>query len=176
MTKNGSALYYELDGEGSVIGLIDENGDIVNSYHYDPYGIILKAEERVRNDFLFVGQWGVVRDKAVPFLYKMRSRYYDAMVGRFISYDPLEYSTLETNLYVYAYNNPVVFTKKEGRIPIVPLAMLAVRAIPVVIRFVPKISSAIAPVLRYAGSKALRYGIRSKDPWYGVLGNVGGYA
>lgn len=72
----------------------------------------------------------------------------------------LEYFTLETNLYVYAYNNPVVFVDPEGKVPIVAVALAAARAVPVVIRYVPRIASATNTALRYTANKALRYGIK----------------
>ncbi|KAK3709146.1 hypothetical protein QZH41_018059, partial [Actinostola sp. cb2023] len=118
LSMNGKVIYYEFNGEGSVIGLRDDNGNIVNTYHYDPFGLVLKAKESVPNDYMFVGQWGVLREHSVPYLYRMRSRNYDALIGRFISYDPLGYRTLETNLYLYAYNNPMVLQDPQGRLPV----------------------------------------------------------
>jgi RHS repeat-associated protein len=40
-------------------------------------------------------------------LYYYRARYYHAGVARFISEDPLEFSTGDVNLYSYGANNPV---------------------------------------------------------------------
>jgi len=85
----------------SVIALRDDNGNIVNTYHYDPFGLVLKAKESVPNDYMFVGQWGVLREHSVPYLYRMRSRHYDALIGRFISYDPLGKATM-TDFLIYS--------------------------------------------------------------------------
>jgi RHS repeat-associated protein len=81
----------------SVISLIDDHGKAINSYHYGPFGTILNFHESISNDFLFVGQWGVIREKGIPYLYRMRSRHYDAQIGRFISYDP--FGKLYANQY-----------------------------------------------------------------------------
>ncbi len=40
-------------------------------------------------------------------LYYMRARYYDPVVGRFISEDPLGFGGGDVNLYAYVQNNPV---------------------------------------------------------------------
>ena len=51
-------------------------------------------------------------------LYFLQTRYYDPVVGRFISRDSIEYADPETicglNLYAYCGNNPVMFTDLLG--------------------------------------------------------------
>ena len=51
-------------------------------------------------------------------LYYLQSRYYDPVVGRFISADSVEYlepdSVSGLNLYVYCNNNPVMNTDPSG--------------------------------------------------------------
>jgi RHS repeat-associated protein len=47
-------------------------------------------------------------------MYYMRARYYDPRTGRFISQDPLGFDGGDVNLYIYAKNNPVLFSDPLG--------------------------------------------------------------
>ena len=50
-----SSLYYHFDGLGSVIGLSDENGNIVERYSYDVFGEPNRVSS-VGNPYLFTGR------------------------------------------------------------------------------------------------------------------------
>ena len=67
----------------------------------------------------------------------MQARYYDPVIGRFYSNDPVD--TLGHmqrgnsiahgfNRYAYANNNPYKYTDPDGRIPVAPLAVAGARA------------------------------------------------
>ena len=89
-----------------MIGLTNNKGKLINQYHYDPFGNIIKKMETQINEFLFTGQWGV---RALPKLvgvYGMRKRIYLAKYGRFGSPDPYGFGGQYTNLYCYVGNNP----------------------------------------------------------------------
>lgn len=73
----------------SVVGVLDKDGVVLNSYSYDPFGRVIESSESVRNIFQYVGQLGVMKDEAVENVFMMRARHYDASHGRFISLDPL---------------------------------------------------------------------------------------
>lgn len=73
----------------SVLRVLNEQGDTQNSYSYDPFGNVLQQSEKVRNLFLYVGKFGVIRDEELNSIYMMRVRHYDAGHGRYISLDPL---------------------------------------------------------------------------------------
>ena len=77
----------------SVVGVLGPSGDHVNRYTYDPFGRMLEADEELPQDFTFIGQWGVTADRELKDIYWMRSRHYDAQLGRFLSIDPLGKST-----------------------------------------------------------------------------------
>ncbi|QGJ68593.1 Hypothetical protein PBC10988_2540 [Planctomycetales bacterium 10988] len=49
-------------------------------------------------------------------LYDYRARWYDPATQRFLSEDPLGYAAGDTNLYRYAFNNPVNFTDPSGQL------------------------------------------------------------
>jgi RHS repeat-associated protein len=96
--------------------MTDSNGDMVNKYAYDEFGNLLNSVEAVWNPFLYVGQYGVMDEgdgRGGNGLLYMRARYYDPVVGRFISKDPIGYWG-GINLYAYVNNNPATFIDPSG--------------------------------------------------------------
>ncbi|NEZ55017.1 RHS repeat-associated core domain-containing protein, partial [Adonisia turfae] len=51
-----------------------------------------------------------------------RARYYDPVVGRFISEDPLSFNAGDANLYRYVFNSPTNYTDPSGEAALVTLA------------------------------------------------------
>ena len=100
--------YYVTDLRGSVVAIVDENGNIVNRYQYDDFGRVLQSEEQFFNPFRYVGQHGVMY--SADNRYYMRARFYDPTIGRFLSEDPI----WSPNLYPYADNNPITGIDPEG--------------------------------------------------------------
>ena len=104
---NGQWYYYIYNGHGDVIGMIDQNGDVKNSYSYDAWGKIRSKTETVENPIRYCGEYF---DSETGNIY-LRARYYDPNVRRFISEDPVEDGG---NWYVYAGNNPIRFIDPSG--------------------------------------------------------------
>ena len=98
------AAYYMYDALGSVTALLDDEGQVLNRYAYDPEGRTLDAHEAVDNPFRYAGQFGVMTDGNG--LYYMRERYVSEALGAFLSPDPAGQS-YDANLYRYADNNRV---------------------------------------------------------------------
>ena len=107
--------YYAFDAIGSTSEVTDPNGDVLNSYSYDPFGISLAKTETVANPFEYVGRFGVMEEGNG--LHFMRARFYDAGLGRFLSQDPIGLEGGDINLYKYALNNPVSFIDPSGFTP-----------------------------------------------------------
>ena len=86
MVRAGKRYYYLQDGQGNVVAVIDSVGTIKNTYAYTPYGEALTGtSETVANPFRYKGrEWD-----AEARLYFNRARYYDPLLGRFISDDPI---------------------------------------------------------------------------------------
>ncbi|MGW0412240.1 RHS repeat-associated core domain-containing protein [Streptomyces collinus] len=101
MTTGGKAYYYLTDAIGSVIGLVDVDGNKVDTYTYSPRGVRLLAQstEPVAQPYRFAGNY-----QDPTGLYHLKARYYDANVGRFTQSDP---SGQEENPYLYAEGDPV---------------------------------------------------------------------
>jgi RHS repeat-associated protein len=112
--RSGTRYYYVVDGLGSVVAVTNSSGSVVNSYHYDPYGITLSSSEQVAQPYQFAGAY---YDTATG-LYKLGARYYDPYIGRFTQRDPFPasaYDPLSYNRYVYVADNPVNYVDATGR-------------------------------------------------------------
>lgn len=101
MTTGGKTYYYLTDAIGSVIGLVDVDGNKVDTYTYSPRGvrILAQSSEPVAQPYRFAGNY-----QDPTGLYHLQARYYDANVGRFTQPDP---SGQEQNPYLYAEGDPV---------------------------------------------------------------------
>ncbi|MFH1146227.1 MAG: RHS repeat-associated core domain-containing protein [Pseudomonadota bacterium] len=96
VTRNGGTYYYHYDGLGSVVGLTDSTGAIVEQYQYDVYGqpaIYDGAgnaipQSAIGNSYMFTGR---EFDKETG-IYYYRARYYSPQLGRFLQRDPLTWA------------------------------------------------------------------------------------
>ncbi len=123
--------YYAYDGLGSVRGITDAAGDLLETYDYDAYGTLIGLARRnaagtleiqnpqstilnPQSDFLFTGeQWD-----ADLGMYFLRARYLNPGTGRFHSQDSYEGSNsdpLTLHKYLYGNGNPVMMTDPSGR-------------------------------------------------------------
>jgi RHS repeat-associated protein len=113
ITPAGDLYCYHYDGVGNTVAVTDASEAVVNSYDYSPFGMILAENETFPQPFKFVGKLGVMAESNG--FYYMRARYYDPMVGRFISEDPLGFDGGDVNLYVYAGLNPLLVVDPWGK-------------------------------------------------------------
>jgi RHS repeat-associated protein len=112
-----TSYYYHTDDNGSVTAITDSDGNLVERVTYDIYGMptfwdaagneIPKSS--IGNNILFHGR---EYDDELN-LYYFRARYYDPIMGRFLSTDPMGY-TDSMNLYQGFYMNPFNFTDPWG--------------------------------------------------------------
>lgn len=103
--------YFHTDAQGSVVALSDEKGEIIERRYYEPYGALLDATADGP------GYTGHVHDGATGLVY-MQQRYYDPVLGRFLSVDPISASASTGagfNRYAYASSNPYKFIDPDGR-------------------------------------------------------------
>jgi RHS repeat-associated protein len=110
---SGVYYYYLYNGHGDVTQVIDQNGNIVDSYTYDEWGNILSRQEQLVQPLKYAGEY--YDDESG--LYYLRARYYDPTIGRFISRDSVEgdiTNPLSLNLYTYVTNNPLIYVDPAG--------------------------------------------------------------
>ena len=112
----GNVVWPLADNLGTVRDLAQYNAatgvtTIANHRVYDSYGN-LTSQTNAAVDSLF-GYTGQVFDKDTGLCY-YRARWYDPSAGRFLSQDPIAFSSGDTNLDRYASNSPTNFTDPSG--------------------------------------------------------------
>jgi RHS repeat-associated protein len=90
------------DALGSTIALGDANGAVQTSYTYEPFGTATSSGATNTNTYQFTGR----ENDGATGLFFYRARYYNPILGRFISEDPLGLVGSGVNLYAYARNHP----------------------------------------------------------------------
>jgi RHS repeat-associated protein len=96
-----SRYYYSAEALGSIIGLSDPNGAVVERYAYSPWGEVSNAGT-VGNGYLYTGR----RLDNETDSYYYRARQYNYRQRRFFQIDPLLF-VRNLNLYLYVVNNSV---------------------------------------------------------------------
>lgn len=107
--------YYLLDGQGSVVGLTNNAGNLAATYEYDPYGRLTamtsSGNAGVNNPWRYTSAY---QDGSG--LYKMGERYYDPALGRFTQQDPVfePLDPKQSNRYAYVGGDPINFSDPSG--------------------------------------------------------------
>lgn len=128
---NKSDVYYYLrDIFNNILGILDNQGQIIVSYEYDAFGKIINIKDsssiqlEILNPFKYKGYY---YDEEIE-LYYLISRFYDASVGRFICSDNIEYlhakKVNSLNLFAYCNNDPINFCDPSGRFAITLSSLL----------------------------------------------------
>jgi RHS repeat-associated protein len=108
-TSTWTFTYLHTDALGSPVVETSSTGDIIDSTKYKPYGEPSAYKQGP-------GFTGHVTDSLTGLGY-MQQRYYDPIIGRFLSTDPVTTSSSGGNFnrYKYAANNPYKYTDPDGR-------------------------------------------------------------
>nr|WP_319392652.1 RHS repeat-associated core domain-containing protein [uncultured Desulfobacter sp.] len=116
---NGQDYYYLKDSQHSVKAILDAGAALVESYNYNPFGLMMISDDQgtditttgstIGNPFGYTGRrWD--NDSG---LWYYRNRMYSASLGRFMQRDPAGYVD-GLNLYTYVLNNPLRYTDPDG--------------------------------------------------------------
>ena len=108
--EDTDVYYIHTDHLGSAVRLTDEDGEIVQSTAYDPYGATVYSSGVDQTSYQFTGQ---ELDEETG-LYYYGARYYDPGLGRFIQPDTILDGL---NRFTYCYNNPIKYTDPTGHNP-----------------------------------------------------------
>ncbi len=116
---DGTDYYFVKSMQGDVEKIYSASGELKAEYSYDSWGKctikqsvsgIAEANAFRYRGYYFDGESG---------LYYLNSRYYDPIIGRFISPDSLDYLDPSAvgglNLYAYCGNNPIMYVDPEGK-------------------------------------------------------------
>lgn len=116
---NDDVYVYRKDAQGNIIAIIDKTGTVVVEYTYDAWGNsavedISGIELGERNPFRYRGYYYDTETE----LYFLKTRYFDPVIGRFMTIDSIAYlnpnATNGLNLYAYCNNNPVMRVDPTG--------------------------------------------------------------
>jgi RHS repeat-associated protein len=110
------------DQLGSVIRQINEAGATQSATAYSPYGEAATTGDDQGNSTEYTA-----RENDDTGLYFYRARYYDPVLKRFISEDPIGVVG-GINLYAYVDGNPVSFTDPTGELAFVPVLIWGAQA------------------------------------------------
>lgn len=104
--------YFITNAQGTVVATAGGQGSVTYTAAYRPYG-----KQQVGTPQPGPGYTGHVNDSDTGLVY-MQARYYDPMLGRFLSVDPNAVSVgniFNFSRYDYANNNPVINVDPDGR-------------------------------------------------------------
>jgi len=102
MRRDSENYFYMKDKLGSVVGLLDDEENVVASYEYDAFGSIVGETSSVWNPYRFTArEWDPDTGD-----YYYRARTYKPETGRFMQLDPAGMVD-GTDMYQYVNNNPI---------------------------------------------------------------------
>lgn len=114
--KNGAKTYSLYNSAGVLMSTYESNG--YTDYYYLGSQLVAKyADPRTQSDE--PGYTGHVEDNDLQLTY-MQQRYYDPIIGRFYSNDPVGFTAsnpMMFNRYAYANNNPYKYVDPDGEFP-----------------------------------------------------------
>ncbi|NRA60658.1 MAG: RHS domain-containing protein [Psychrobium sp.] len=116
ISQADTITYMHTDALGSPVAATDESGNILWREHYSPFGAKLDNSDKSKgND---VGYTGHQFDNDTGLVY-MQARYYDPVIGRFYSNDPVGYVGKNPihsfGRYTYVNNNPYKYVDPDGK-------------------------------------------------------------
>jgi len=107
VSSGGTVAWLLTDRNGSIRSVSDNTGVVIGTLVYDGYGNITSESSPTNSgEYKFVGyrfdkETGLYRPDPTV------ARYYIQMIGQWLSPDPYRFYVGESNLYLYALNNPV---------------------------------------------------------------------
>jgi RHS repeat-associated protein len=106
--ENSTDLYFHYDPIGNVMFITDCYGNITVSYVQEGFGNILASSGGLTTNNYHLTTKEIEPETGLYFFY---ARWYDPVVGRFITKDPEE----ENSIYIYVGDNPISNFDPDGR-------------------------------------------------------------
>ncbi|MFN7369461.1 MAG: RHS repeat-associated core domain-containing protein [Burkholderiales bacterium] len=108
-TNTTQARTYLTDALGSVMAQTQDNQSTLAGYSYSPYGQTQGTGNTEGDSVQYTG-----RENDNNGLYYYRARYYDPVLKRFLSEDPIGLAGGSLSFYSYVGGNPLSYTDPEG--------------------------------------------------------------
>ena len=102
---DGSFHYHITDYQGNIRAVIDEDGTLEEVNNYYPYGGLMGAGVMGVQPYKY-GAKELDRENGLD-LYDSKARFYDSMIGRTISQDPLAEKYSGVSPYLWCAGNPI---------------------------------------------------------------------
>jgi RHS repeat-associated protein len=83
IAKGGGSQYYSFNAHGDVVQLTNSSGTVTKDYRYDAFGVEVGPEGTDTNPWRYCGEYFDLETGTVY----LRARYYDPVVGRFLTED-----------------------------------------------------------------------------------------
>ena len=115
VTAAPGVIYYHNNALGSVVATTDKSGTVLWRESYLPYGE--RLDRSVDTDEQALYYTGKPHEDRTGLSY-FGARYYDPLLGRFMSIDPADVDPQDIhsfNRYAYANNNPYRYVDPDGR-------------------------------------------------------------
>ncbi|MCC7333737.1 MAG: putative Ig domain-containing protein [Pirellulaceae bacterium] len=110
---NSGTAWYLTDAVGTVHGLTERTGLLINHTTYDVFGNITNQTNTDLSDrFQFQSREFDIESQ----LYNFRARYYSPTAGRFLNRDPIGFNGNDANTYRFLKNSAINFTDPTGLI------------------------------------------------------------
>lgn len=160
--------YQHTDTLGSVIAESNSQGTITQRFDYKPFG------EGTPTQKAGVGYTGHLEDTDLGLTY-MQQRYYDPVIGRFYSNDPVDMlghmqkgnPTMGFNRYAYANNNPYKYVDPDGQLAVQLFALIAGGIIGGAAEYMSNPNAPMGDILIAAGAGAAS-GLATSIPGMGL--------
>lgn len=114
VVKNGPVYYSYSDHLGSPVTTMRSDTGAIERERYTPFGIAMDNPPSLTDQAGFTGH---IKDSATGLNY-MQARYYDPIMGRFLSIDPVTFLDQpypgQFNRYAYTWNDPINANDPDG--------------------------------------------------------------
>ena len=190
ISYNGVRYAFLKNLQGDVIAILDTSGNVVARYTYDAWGKVLSvtdANGNANTSSTFIGNVNPIRYRGYYYdtetgWYLTGTRYYDPMIGRFISADSVipepgsENAIVGSNMFAYCFNNPVNMNDQTGHWPkwlkAVATAVVAVAVVATVAAVTVASGGSAVPVIVGAAVGAVSSGAVDAATQYKNTGKV----
>jgi RHS repeat-associated protein len=113
-SSGGTSAWYLPDKLGSIRDIADTSGAVIDHVVYNSFGTVTSETNSANGDrFKFTGR----EYDSTTGLYYFRARFYDPVIGRFTSLDPIRFAGSDASLYRYVKNGPTLWGDPAGKQP-----------------------------------------------------------